>query len=168
MRRIRHAVEEDLPRIVEIYNASIPGRLATADTDPVTVESRIGWFSSHTPNKHPIWVLERNEDGIIGWISLRAFYGRPAYYATAEVSVYLDPKHAGKGHARYLLEEMQTACPQMGVHNLLAFVFGHNDPSLRVFERVGFEKWGHFPAVADLDGTWRDLVILGKKLIPIE
>ncbi len=33
---IRDAVESDLPGILSIYNAAIPGRLATADTEPVT------------------------------------------------------------------------------------------------------------------------------------
>ncbi|MDB6139126.1 MAG: Phosphinothricin acetyltransferase, partial [Verrucomicrobiaceae bacterium] len=41
---IRDATAEDLPRIVAIYNAAIPGRLATADTVLVSVESRRPWF----------------------------------------------------------------------------------------------------------------------------
>lgn len=35
---VRDAVEADLPAIVDIYNARIPGRMATADAEPVTVE----------------------------------------------------------------------------------------------------------------------------------
>ena len=34
-RRIRDAREADLPEMVAIYNASIPGRMATADVDAV-------------------------------------------------------------------------------------------------------------------------------------
>jgi len=34
---IRHATASDLPEIVSIYNASIPGRMATADLAPVSV-----------------------------------------------------------------------------------------------------------------------------------
>ena len=34
---IRVALEDDLAVIVEIYNASISGRLATADTEPVSL-----------------------------------------------------------------------------------------------------------------------------------
>ena len=42
---IRHAQPDDLPAIVAIYNASIPGRMATADTEarrdlPGSLESR--------------------------------------------------------------------------------------------------------------------------------
>lgn len=52
--KVRDATCEDLPRIVEIYNASIPGRLATSDLEPVTVESRREWFASHGPEGHPM------------------------------------------------------------------------------------------------------------------
>jgi L-amino acid N-acyltransferase YncA len=49
---------------------------------------------------------------------------------------------------------------------LLGFIFGHNEPSLQLFYRFGFEKWGHLPNVAELDGIERDLIILGKKIHP--
>ena len=159
---IRDATQADLPRIVEIYNSSIPGRLATSDLEPVTVEGQRGWFQSHTPGKHPLWVCEQNGK-IAAWIGLRAFYGRPAYHATAEVSVYVAPAFHRRGIAPMLVERMQTKCPELGIRTLLAFVFGHNDPSLRLFERAGFVRWGKFPTVAELDEVWRDLVILGWK-----
>jgi phosphinothricin acetyltransferase len=50
------------------------------------------------------------------------------------------------------------------VHTLLGFIFGHNQPSLGLFGKYGFEKWAHFPRVANLDGIERDLIILGKRV----
>jgi L-amino acid N-acyltransferase YncA len=32
--------------------------MVTADTEPVSVESRIEWFHKHTPEKRPLWVIE--------------------------------------------------------------------------------------------------------------
>lgn len=160
---IRHATEADLPRIVEIYNSSIPGRRATAELEPVSVESRLAWLQGHTPSRHPLWVCE-HEGQIVGWVALRPFYGRPAYHSTAEISVYLAPEAQGKGLAARLVDAMMDACPTLGVKTLLAFVFGHNDASLKVFERAGFSRWGHLPEVAELDTDWRDLVILGRKV----
>ena len=72
------ATLDDLPRIVAIYNAAIPGRLATADTEPVTVEQRTGWLHAHKPRTRPLWIL-RVSGQIVGWLSLSDFYGRPAY-----------------------------------------------------------------------------------------
>jgi L-amino acid N-acyltransferase YncA len=157
---IRHAELADLPRIVEIYNASIPGRMATSDLEPVSVESRVDWFSSHKSDRHPLWVFERN-GVILGWIGLRAFYGRPAYHATAETAVYVATEAQGQGIAKLLLMQMQNRASELGISTLLAFIFSHNEPSLRLFEGAGFVKWGDFPRVAELDGVRRDLRILG-------
>ena len=68
---LRDATERDLPRIVEIYNSTIPGRMVTADLNPVTVESRRGWFHEHAPDRAPLWVLEENGE-IVAWLSLPA------------------------------------------------------------------------------------------------
>lgn len=160
---LRDATLADLPPIVAIYNASIPGRLATADTEAVSVESRREWFASHSPEHRPLWVLERDGD-IIAWISLRSFYGRPAYHATAEVSLYVAPAYHGQGIGTRLLQILIERCPSLGVRTLVGFVFAHNAPSLRMNEKVGFERWGLLPSVAELDGEWRDLLIIGRKI----
>ena len=55
---IRNAVEADLRAIVTIYNASIPSRLATADLNPVSVESRLEWFYQHSSTSRPILIME--------------------------------------------------------------------------------------------------------------
>ncbi|MBD2460511.1 N-acetyltransferase [Oscillatoria sp. FACHB-1407] len=160
---IRNATEADLPKIVEIYNRSIPGRMATADLEPVTVASRVAWFQVHDVKTRPIWVLERQGE-IAAWISLSSFYGRPAYQATAEVSIYVAPNYQGQGVGSYLLQTMIDRCPEFGVTTLLGFVFGHNAPSLKMLEKVGFERWGLLPAIAKLDDQMKDLVILGLKI----
>ena len=160
---IRDAAQADLASIVAIYNAAIPGRVATADTSPVTVESRRPWFEEHDPHRRPLWVAEEGR-AIIGWLSFQSFYGRPAYHATAEVSVYVTPSHQGKGIGRTLLEKAVAGAPGLGLRTLLGFIFGHNAPSLGLFERLGFQRWAVLPRVAELDGVERDLVIMGKRL----
>ena len=72
--------------------------------------------------------------------------------------------HRGKGLGRYFLEQAIAHAPKIGVHTLLGFIFGHNEPSLKLFERFGFERWAHMPGVATLDGIERDLDILGKRV----
>lgn len=160
---MRDAALADLPRIVEIYNSTIPGRMVTADTEPVTVESRVNWFHEHSPSFRPLWVMEYQGE-ICGWLSFQSFYGRPAYHATAEISIYIDHNYRANGLGAYLLEKAMEACPRLGIKSLLGFIFGHNEPSLRLFRRYGFEQWAFFPRVAELDGIERDLIILGKRV----
>ncbi|WP_234397001.1 GNAT family N-acetyltransferase [Bacillus massiliglaciei] len=152
----------DLPRIVDIYNSTIPSRLVTADTEPVTVESKIAWFNEHDESR-PLYLIEM-ENRIVGWLSFQAFYGRPAYQATVEVSIYLDEKYRGNGIGRQAVQKALDECPRLGIKTLLAFIFGHNTPSLKLFEKFGFETWAHMPKIAELDNIERDLVILGKRV----
>lgn len=160
---IRHANENDLPAIVAIYNASIPGRMATADLEPVSVASRINWFKNRSSVKHPLWVIETGEV-IMGWLSFQPFYGRPAYQATAEVSIYIATKYQKQGLGKKLLKEAIRQSPNLGLKTLIGFIFGHNEASLKLFEKFGFERWGDMPKIADIDGLERDLVILGLRV----
>jgi phosphinothricin acetyltransferase len=167
--RHRLATLDDLPTIVAIYNTTIASREVTADTEPVSVESRLAWFHDHTPEKRPLWIIEAADDhaaapAVLGWMSYSNFYGRPAYSGTAEVSIYIAEASRGKGVGRYCLEQAIAYAPQIQVHSLLGFIFGHNAPSLGLFAKFGFEKWAHLPKVANLDGVERDLIILGKRV----
>lgn len=161
---IRNATGADLPRIVEIYNASIPGRLATGDMQPVSVASRQAWFDAHSVEKYPLIVSERG-NVIAGWGSLSAFHARASYRFTAEISVYIAPEHARKGVGAELTDELLRRCPELKIKSVVALIFGHNDPSLRLFRKKGFVTWGKLPCVADLDGIERDLDILGLRMV---
>jgi len=157
------ATRDDLARIVEIYNATIPSRRATADTEPVSVDSRVKWFEDHNPDVRPLWVVEV-EGNIAAWLSFSAFYGRPAYNKTAELSIYVHESFRNRGLGSYLLEQAITRAPSIKVDTLLGFIFGHNEPSLKLFEKFDFARWGELPKVATLDGIERDLVILGRRV----
>lgn len=136
--------------------------MATADTEPVTVAAREPWFREVNASERPLWVLSLALNApIAGWLGLRSFYGRPAYRATVEVAVYVDPGAQRRGVARALLAHAVAEAPRLGVRTLLGFVFSHNAPSLALFGQAGFAVWGRLPRVAELDGIARDLVILG-------
>jgi len=162
---IRDAAPGDLPQIVAIYNASIPARMATADLAPVSVEDRRGWFADFDPARRPLWVFERaGEAPPLGWLSLRSFYGRPAYAETVEVGIYIHPSAQRQGIGRHLLDHAFARAPALGIRTLLAFTFAHNAPSVQLFRSSGFATWGTLPGVARLDGLSRDLLILGCTL----
>jgi len=160
---ITDATIDDLERIVEIYNSTIPSRMVTADLEPVTAESRYAWFNEHSPDRRPIWVL-KEEERIIAWLSFQSFHSRPAYNATAEISIYIDASYRGKGIGSLLLQRAIDESPWLGIDNIVGLVFGHNEPSLALLKKFGFQEWGRLPRVAVLDGVERDLVMIGINL----
>jgi phosphinothricin acetyltransferase len=161
---IRDALKEDLVQIVEIYNSNIPSHLATADTKAITVESRLQWFTDHSPQKYPLWVVENEDKQIIGWLGFQCFYGRIAYQKTAELSIYIHLDYQQQGIGKKLLEKAIEEGSQLGLKVLLGFIFAHNKASLKLFTKYDFREWGYLPQVAELGEVERDLVIMGRKI----
>ncbi len=160
--KIRAANEQDLPAIVDIYNSTVSSRKVTADIEPVSVESRRNWFRRHS-EKRPLFVMELNGQ-IIGWLSFEDFYGRPAYDGTAEISIYMHEKSRGAGHGDSFLRHAINSALEIGLNRLVAFIFAHNEPSISLFQKYGFVKWGELPEVAEMDGQKYSLLILGLVL----
>ncbi|MDR5907775.1 N-acetyltransferase family protein [Franzmannia qiaohouensis] len=160
---IRNALERDLARVVEIYNAAVPTRKSTADTQPVSIESRSEWFHKHDPERRPLLVYEKNDE-VVAWMSFEDFYGRPAYRHTAELSIYIAPDHQGQHLGRNLLSEAMSLAPTLGVKALVGYVFSHNLPSLGLLQAFGFQEWGRLPDVAEMDGKEFSLCIMGKRV----
>ena len=163
---LRDATEADLPAIVAIYNSIIQGRMVTADLTPVTVESRRSWVAAHQVRERPLWVLADAAGTIAAWASFDTFYPRAAYDGTAMLALYVAESHRRQGLGRRLLQDAINCAPALGLHTLLGYIFGHNAPSLALFDSHGFARWGHLPRVAVLDGVPRDLIIVGRRLTP--
>lgn len=159
---LREANRNDLERVVEIYNSSIPGRLSTADTSPVSIESKEEWFFSHSKER-PLLVYE--ESGfIIGWASLRCFNERPAYKNTIEISIYIDHDYIGRGIGTDILSRCVEIFPSLKVKKAIANVFSCNKASLNLFYKFGFQKWGELVDVCEMDGSKYSVTILGLSL----
>lgn len=164
--RLRDACETDLPAVVGIYNATIPGGMVTADTSPVDVASRLPWFRSHSSGRRPFWVAEDSAGQVCAWLSFSDFHPRPAYHPTAEISVYVAETHRRRGLADWLLRQAIARAPALGVNSLVGLIWAHNEPSLSLFAKHDFVRWGHLPRVALLQGIERDLVIVGRRTAP--
>lgn len=164
---IRLGTEDDLPEIVRIYNESIPGGWSTADTKPIAVQDRIEWFCKFDPQRRPIWVVEM-QGKVAGWASLSSFYaGRPAYDATAEISMYIDPAFQKQGLGRKLKQFVITQCPLLGITTLLSMHFDHNRATAKLNEQLGFVPAGHLSEIAVVRGEKRGLVIAMLRIPPL-
>ena len=161
---IRTANENDFVDIVKIYDHAVNEKFATADTDYVTVESRKEWFAQHSPETYPIYVAEQDEE-MIGWCSLSPHRpGRKALRKVAEISYYIHKDHRRKGVANSLITHTIESAKALGFKNLISILLELNKPSIYILEKFGFEKWGHLPNVAEIDGVICGQYIYGKRL----
>jgi L-amino acid N-acyltransferase YncA len=164
MLKFSNAQLNDLEKIVEIYNTTIAGRMVTADVEPIKTSDRLRWFHEHSPDKRPLWMVENEANEVIGWVSFQSFYGRPAYNATAEISIYLDPEKRGKGYGKRILQYAMDNAHKFGIKTILGFIFAHNAPSIELFQKLGFEEWANLKNIAVLDDIERSLIIMGKRI----
>ena len=161
---VRDATDADLPAVVAIYNQSIPGGWSTADTAPVAVADRVEWFRKFNPARRPLWVAELAGE-VVAWVGLTSFYaGRPAYDATAEISLYVGTAHHSRGIGRYLKERMIAACPGLGVTTLLSLHFDHNAATQKLNDALGFVAMGHLTEIAVVQGVKRGLLISALRI----
>jgi phosphinothricin acetyltransferase len=162
--KIRNFTETDYPVIVEIYNHAVDEKFATADTEHVTIESRKEWFAQHSSNTYPIYVAEE-DDRIIGWCSLSPHRpGRKALRTVAEISYYIHKEHRRRGVANTLIDYTIERARELGFKNLMTILLDKNKTSIHILEKFGFEKWGHLPNIAEIDGVICGQFIYGKKL----
>lgn len=159
---IRIAEIKDLESIVNIYNQTIPLKNVTADTEPVSVESRVDWYHQFNNNR-PLWVYA-DDAKIKAWCSIRSFYGRPAYNKTVEIGIYIDERNRLHGIGSKLLLHAMEECKKIGVETILAFIFENNPGSIHFFKKYGFEQYGLLPDVAEIDQKKISLVIYGHRL----
>ena len=166
---VQRAGNGDLAAILAIYNQSIAGKQATATLAEVSYEERAGWFSEHINNpKRPIYVVKTivNEQDsetaiIVAWGSFSDLYARTAYHISSEISIYLHSAYHGQGLGGLLTRWMLTQAPTLGIRNIVALIFAHNQPSLGLFGKLGFTQWGYMPQVCDMQGFIADVVMLG-------
>ena len=112
---------------------------------------------------HRLVALEPGGD-IVGWAALSPHSRRAAYAGVAEVSVYVADRARGRGVGRALLEALVESARGGGLWTLQAGIFPENEASLALHRSAGFREVGLRERIGRLDGTWRDVVLLERRL----
>ncbi len=139
---IRKARQQDLPKLLEIYNEEVTGGVATFDLVPLTLAERQAWFDAHQSDSHPLLVTEV-EGEPAGYASLSQFLPKPAYGTSVELSVYVDKACRGRGVGLALTEAvLALARSNPGTHRVYSLVTAGNTASRRMHEKLGFRLAG--------------------------
>lgn len=156
----RVATLDDAEAIATIYNQGIEDRVATFETRPRTVEEIKRWFDG----AHPIVVLQEGQE-VVAFASTSHYRDRACYAGIAEFSVYVRRNWRGHGAGRLALEALLQQAEQAGFWKLVSRVFIENAASRRLLLSLGFREVGIYEKHGQLDGVWRDVVIV-ERLLP--
>jgi L-amino acid N-acyltransferase YncA len=161
---------EDWPAVARIYRAGIEAGNATFESE---VPSWERWRAARL--QEPCLVARDGDErggagdgagaaAVIGWAALTAASTRAVYAGVAEVSIYVDPAHAGRGVGRTLLAALIDASERAGIWTLRAGIFPENCASIALHERCGFRLVGVHERVGRMpDGRWRDVVLYERR-----
>lgn len=155
---------EDWEQVRQIYREGIETGQATFETEAPDFER---WHTTHLPFAR---LVARDERGVKGWAALSPVSSRAAYAGVAETSVYVGNNHRGEGIGRRLLEALVNESELNGIWTLQAAVFPENEASVKLHKRCGFREVGRRERVSELNGVWRDTVLLERrsKLVGLE
>lgn len=157
---VRPAGPEDASAIADIYNQGIADRIATFETRPRASDDILPWFGT----RYPVVVVE-DAGQIIAFASTSTYRPRECYAGIAEFSVYVAREARGRGAGRLAMEALIAEAEKAGFWKLVSRVFPENTASLTLLKKVGFRVVGTYERHAQLDGVWRDVVIV-ERLIP--
>ena len=101
---------------------------------------------------------------MIAFASTSVYRPRECYAGIAETSVYVARSQRNRGAGQVALEALIQAAQQAGFWKLVSRVFPENAASRAMIEKLGFREVGVYEKHAELDGKWRDVVIVERLL----
>jgi len=156
----RPATAADAEAIASIYNQGIEDRNATFETRPRTSSDIESWFHS---GRHPVVVVEI-ENEVIAFAATSTYRPRECYSGVAEFSVYVSRSHRGKSAGRLAMQFLMQMAAEAGFWKLVSRVFPENLASMALLRSLGFREVGTYEKHGQLDGIWRDVVIVERLL----
>ena len=152
---IRNIETKDLQSVCDIYNHYVLTANASFEVDPVPVEEMQKRVSEYT-QVYP-WLVYEQEGEVLGFCYASKWRPRPAYRYTAEVTIYLDKDHLGKGIGKMLYQELFARLKEMGIHSMIATIAIPNEKSQQLHEGFGFKQVGQFKDMGNKFGEWIDV-----------
>ena len=148
---------EDWPAVRAIYEQGIATRQATFETEAPAWEA---WDAAHLPGLR----LVAEEGGeVVGWAALSPVSRRACYAGVVEESVYVAEGARGRGIGITLLARLCSDADAAGIWMIQTAIFPENVASLELHRRCGFRVVGTRERIAQLDGVWRDTVLLERR-----
>jgi L-amino acid N-acyltransferase YncA len=148
---------QDWPAVRAIYLEGIATKNATFETDAPDWEK---WDSAHLKDCR---LVARLNGQVIGWAALSPVSSRCVYAGVAEESIYISEAARGQGVGRKLLAALIEESEKAGLWTIQTGIFPENTVSIHLHERCGFRVLGVREKVGQMDGVWRDVVLMERR-----
>jgi L-amino acid N-acyltransferase YncA len=154
---IRPMQPSDWPAVRAIYEQGLATRQASFETEAPEWEA---WDAGHLAGLR--LVAERDGE-VVGWAALSPASRRPCYAGVVEESVYVAAEARGQGVGSNLLRTLIETAEKARIWTIQTSIFPENAASIALHRRCGFRVVGVRERIAQLDGHWRDTVLLERR-----
>ncbi|WP_370540775.1 GNAT family N-acetyltransferase [Brachybacterium sp. FME24] len=153
----RAMTTQDQSVVRDIYAEGVAGRNATFETTvPTASDLAARWLPGHR------WVAEL-EGRVVGWAAISPTSTRDCYAGVGETSVYVTDGARGRGVGKTLLHRLVTEADDADLWTLQTSIFPENRASIALHHTAGFQTLAVRSRIAQLDGVWRDTVLLERR-----
>jgi phosphinothricin acetyltransferase len=148
---------EDWSVVETIYLEGIATKNATFETATPTWEK---WDAAHLQNCR---LVARLNDQVVGWAALSPVSIRRVYAGVVEESIYISAAVRGQGIGKILLRALVEQSEQNGIWTIQTGIFPENKASIHLHEVCGFRVLGVREKIGQMDGVWRDVVLMERR-----
>ena len=163
---IRAVIPAALPAITRIYDHAVRHGTASFELEPPDEAEMTRRYRALLDGGYPYFVAEI-DGAVAGYAYAGAYRTRPAYRATVEDSIYIDPAAQRRGIGRALLDRLIAESTERNFRQMVA-VIGDSaqTASIELHRAAGFRYVGTIENVGFKFGRWLDSVIMQRALGP--
>jgi len=165
MFEIRDATAADVATMQAIYNEVVAHSTAIFSDVPRTLEEQARWYDDRRSQGWPVLAV-CDGTGLVGFASYGPFRSWPGYRQTVENSIYLASEARGRGYGTQLLGALLQRAVGQQLHAIIAGIDGDNLGSMRLHEKLGFQRVAHLKEVGRKFDRWLDLTFYERLLTP--
>jgi phosphinothricin acetyltransferase len=154
---IASASARDLEAISGIYDHYVRTTAISFDLEPPTPAWRREWFATFGERGRHRLLVARDGAVVIGYAASVPYRPREAYGPSVETSVYVAPTHLGRGVGSALYGKLLSELEHEDVHRAYAGIAMPNPASVRLHERLGFQRAGYFTEQGRKFGRYWDV-----------
>ncbi len=152
---IRNVTQNDVPALCEIYNHYVSETVITFEEIPILHEEmsrRVDSVTSRFP-----WLVFEQQGAVVGFAYAAQWKERSAFRYSVESSVYVSHEAVGQGIGTALYKALISKLHAAEVHSVIGGISLPNPQSVKLHEKLGFEKTGHFHEVGRKFDQWIDV-----------
>lgn len=153
---IRSAQSDDAEELARIYNHYITRTCVTFETEEISAGDMASRIGEAAAQSLPYLVAELDSE-LVGFAYASRWKGRCAYRYSVESTIYLDPTRTGNGTGTALYAALLDEIREIGMHAVIGGISLPNPASVRLHEKLGFRKAGHFDQVGFKFDQWVDV-----------